>query len=187
MRQTMKTIEIDEELYQYIAAQTKHIGEDASSILRRLLNINQSPPPVVDKKSQKQSGYTIIANLLSDDSFTEQKSIVNRFILLLKTLYEYNSALFSIAATSLHGSKRKYLAKDKESLELSGKNTKPREIVGTPYWVITNTNTARKIYIIESIMSSMGISENMIHEVTSTFAQSTDNDLNHENQLELSH
>ena len=36
----MKTIEIDEELYQYIAGQTRHIGEDASSILRRLLNIN---------------------------------------------------------------------------------------------------------------------------------------------------
>ena len=34
----MKIIEVDEELYQYIAAQTQSIGESASDILRRLLN-----------------------------------------------------------------------------------------------------------------------------------------------------
>ncbi|TRX56584.1 replication initiation negative regulator SeqA [Thalassomonas sp. M1454] len=33
----MKSIEIDEEIYQYIASNTKFIGESASSILRRLL------------------------------------------------------------------------------------------------------------------------------------------------------
>jgi negative modulator of initiation of replication len=35
----MKNIEIDEELYQYIASNTQFIGESASSILRRLLNL----------------------------------------------------------------------------------------------------------------------------------------------------
>lgn len=35
----MKNIEIDEELYQYIATNTQYIGESASSILRRLLNL----------------------------------------------------------------------------------------------------------------------------------------------------
>jgi len=34
----MKNIEIDEELYQYIATNTQFIGESASAILRRLLN-----------------------------------------------------------------------------------------------------------------------------------------------------
>lgn len=34
----MKNIEIDEELYQYIATNTQYIGESASAILRRLLN-----------------------------------------------------------------------------------------------------------------------------------------------------
>ena len=35
----MKNIEIDEELYQYIATNTQFIGESASAILRRLLNL----------------------------------------------------------------------------------------------------------------------------------------------------
>ena len=34
----MKNIEIDEELYQYIATNTQYIGESASAILRRLLS-----------------------------------------------------------------------------------------------------------------------------------------------------
>ncbi|MCV2883766.1 replication initiation negative regulator SeqA [Aestuariibacter sp. AA17] len=37
----MKTITIDDELYAYIASQTKHIGESASDILRRLLLGNE--------------------------------------------------------------------------------------------------------------------------------------------------
>jgi len=36
----MKTIEVDEDLYRYIAGQTQHIGESASDILRRLLNVD---------------------------------------------------------------------------------------------------------------------------------------------------
>ena len=117
----------------------------------------------------KQNHYPIFNDLLTSDTFSNEKSIISRFLLLLGALYNYNPALFSIAATSLHGSKRQYLAKDKQSLETSGKNTKPREIVGTPYWVISNTNTARKLYIIESIMSDMGISESMINQVIHAF------------------
>lgn len=37
----MKNIEIDEELYQFIATNTQFIGESASSILRRLLSFEQ--------------------------------------------------------------------------------------------------------------------------------------------------
>ena len=42
----MKNIEIDEELYQYIASNTQFIGESASSILRRLLNLTMDENPV---------------------------------------------------------------------------------------------------------------------------------------------
>lgn len=47
----MKTIEIDDELYQYIASKTEFIGESASDILRRLLAANSelSAPAVKSK------------------------------------------------------------------------------------------------------------------------------------------
>ncbi len=172
MNNIMKTIEIDEQLYKFIAGQTKHIGEDASSILRRLLKLNTSSSNSTSKVDV-ESHNSMFSDLFTSDSFTSEKSIISRFLLLLAALYNYNPALFAIAATSLHGSKRQYLAKDKKSLETSGKNTKPREIIGTPYWVISNTNTARKIYIIESIMSDMGISEATINQVKNVFSSST--------------
>ncbi|MDF7667581.1 hypothetical protein PT273_06950 [Orbaceae bacterium ESL0727] len=164
----MKKIEIDEELYQYIAGQTKHIGEDASTILRRLLkmtphashNIHSQPPSNKDD---------ILTRLLSDKAFVNEKSIINRFLLLLSTLYQYDAALFSISAASLHGSKRQYLAQDKTSLEISGRNTKPREIIGTPYWVISNTNTDRKIHILESIMNNMKLPADKIKLLIAAF------------------
>ncbi len=37
----MKTIEVDEDLYRYIAGQTERIGESASDILRRLLQVDR--------------------------------------------------------------------------------------------------------------------------------------------------
>lgn len=42
-RTKMKIIEVDEDLYQYIAANTKSIGESASDILRRLLSLPTAP------------------------------------------------------------------------------------------------------------------------------------------------
>ena len=41
----MKNIEIDDELYHYIASRTQSIGESASDILRRLLRLPSSPQP----------------------------------------------------------------------------------------------------------------------------------------------
>ena len=41
----MKSIEVDDELYSYIASQTKFIGESASDILRRLLLPGSSKAP----------------------------------------------------------------------------------------------------------------------------------------------
>ena len=48
----MKIIEVDEELYQYIAAQTQSIGESASDILRRLLNLPAHATSKVDFLNQ---------------------------------------------------------------------------------------------------------------------------------------
>lgn len=49
----MKSIEIDDDLYTFIASQTKHIGESASDILRRLLmeQAESTTPLVTEQKT----------------------------------------------------------------------------------------------------------------------------------------
>lgn len=166
----MKTIEIDDELYQYIASQTLHIGESASSILRRLLVIKPTDDktanePITNQKSNASSLLT----LLKSDKFLAEKKLVNRFLIILSTLYLFDKSMFSVAATSLHGSKRRYIAKDEQTLLKSGNNTKPKSIPNTPYMVVTNSNTARKIFIMESLMRNMKISEAVINQVKTQF------------------
>ncbi len=51
----MKNVEIDEELYQYIAANTQFIGESASAILRRLLAFGSEKKVEVASQDKKNS------------------------------------------------------------------------------------------------------------------------------------
>lgn len=50
----MKTIEVDEALYRFIASHTLHIGESASEILRRMLGL----PPASNDDVQVECELT---------------------------------------------------------------------------------------------------------------------------------
>ncbi|NHB93896.1 replication initiation negative regulator SeqA [Photorhabdus cinerea] len=173
----MKTIEVDEDLYRYIASHTQHIGESASDILRRMLNFNaeqpvQSAPPAstVEKApvARPRDSVRVIRELLLSDDYSEKNKSVERFMLILSTLYSLNSESFSQTTDAMHGRTRVYFAGDQQTLLASGKQTKPRHIPGTPFWVITNTNTDRKRNMVEQIMQDMKFSANLIEKVCGT-------------------
>ncbi len=91
----MKTIEVDDELYSYIASHTKHIGESASDILRRMLKfsaasqpaapvtkeVRVTSPAIVEAKPVKtiKDKVRAMRELLLSDEYAEQKRAVNRF------------------------------------------------------------------------------------------------------------
>ncbi|HFD7080744.1 TPA: replication initiation negative regulator SeqA [Klebsiella aerogenes] len=180
----MKTIEVDDELYRYIASHTLHIGESASDILRRMLKFSAvSQPasgapaakaapaaPVVEAKPANpvKDKVRAMRELLLSDEYAEQKRAVNRFMLVLTTLYSLDSKAFSEATESLHGRTRVYFAEDSRTLLKSGNQTKPKQVPGTPWWVITNTNTGRKCSMIEHIMQSMQFPAELIEKVCGT-------------------
>ena len=141
----MKTIEVDDELYSYIASHTKHIGESASDILRRMLKFSAASQPVIPVVKA-----------------------VNRFMLVLSTLYSLDHNAFAEATESLHGRTRVYFAADEQTLLKNGNQTKPKHVPGTPYWVITNTNTGRKCSMVEHIMQSMQFPAELIEKVCGT-------------------
>lgn len=187
MNDTMKTIEVDEELYLYIASQTQHIGESASDILRRLLmeQTTQEPkkavtlPPVVNSKAQEPKGIIVskdagmeirldrvkeVRSLLISDEFAAQDKAIGRFMTVLSSLYRIDPQGFS-EATELKGRTRVYFASDADTLLASGKTTKPKAIPDTPFWVITNTNTGRKRQMIDQLMIKMGFNSDLIEKV----------------------
>ena len=179
----MKTIEVDDELYQYIASQTRHIGESASDILRRMLKMaaasqsaapapkeTRQPVAVAQEKplTQVKDKVRAMRELLLSDEYAEQKKAVNRFMLVLTTLYSLDNNAFADATESLHGRTRVYFAGDEQTLLQNGNQTKPKHLPGTPYWVITNTNTGRKRSMIEHIMQSMQFPVELIDKVCGT-------------------
>lgn len=198
----MKIIEVDEELYQYIASQTRSIGESASDILRRLLSLpvhtssvddlvltsaetnksaDQKPEQAINvkevniKTTKKQSITAInqivekVQTLLNSTEFQEESKAVVRFLAILRVLYRKNPESFAQATESLQGRTRVYFARDEATLLMAGNHTKPKQIPDTPYWVITNTNSGRKMLMLEGAMQSMELPETLIDEVRSYF------------------
>lgn len=201
----MKIIEIDEDLYQYIAANTQSIGESASDILRRLLKFNervaaiqsqpviqsspaqmnigrhdhiesleniQTPPYQAKKPVSEQTVHSVserVVKVLSSSEFQSESKVVNRFLMILTALYRANPEGFAQATESLQGRTRVYFARDEAVLLQAGTHTKPKQIPETPYWVITNTNTQRKMLMLEGAMSAMNIPELLIEDVRNYF------------------
>jgi len=179
----MKTIEVDDELYRYIAAHTLHIGESASDILRRMLKFSAASQPVTPIVKEVRAVQPVVEakpvnpvkdkvramrELLLSDEYAEQKKAVNRFMLVLSTLYSLDQNAFAEATESLHGRTRVYFAADEQTLLKNGNQTKPKHVPGTPYWVITNTNTGRKCSMVEHIMQSMQFPAELIEKVCGT-------------------
>ena len=180
----MKTIEVDEELYRYIASHTQHIGESASDILRRMLKfsagqkktaavaasdelVSDNTPPE-RAATGHQARIRAVRELLLSDEYAEQKNAVNRFMLILSALYHLDPEAFAEATASLQGRTRRYFAGDQQTLLKHGTHTKPKHVAGTPYWVITNTNTGRKCSMIEHIMLSMQFPQELSDKVCGT-------------------
>lgn len=181
----MKTIEVDEDLYRYIASHTQHIGESASDILRRMLKFTagQSAPAAaplasgdaaqkaiqpVRAENRPQDRVRAMRELLLSDEYAEQKKAVNRFMMILSTLYRLDPTAFGDATASLQGRTRVYFAGDEQTLLQNGTHTKPKHVPGTPYWVITNTNTGRKCSMVEHIMVSMQFPQELAEKVCGT-------------------
>ena len=164
----MKTIEVDEELYRFIASNTRHIGESASDILRRLLQIQTAPvspePEKVVAKAEPQLGKGV-EHMLNGEEFASQESAIDRFMHILSVLYQENPTAFA-QANDIKGRKRIYFADDEAALLASGNTTKPKAIAGSPYWVITNTNTGRKRNIVAQLMAAMGYAHGLIERVS---------------------
>lgn len=166
----MKTIELDDDLYFFIASQTRHIGESASDILRRLLEQPGQLTPVAEVAAPTQPQSRPVADaqglqsLLDAGTLQQEEKSINRFMLVLSTLYRDNPEGFT-QATEIKGRKRVYFSRDPEALRASGSTTKPKQVPDTPFWVITNTNTSRKQNMVAQLMNSMGYDEDLTARV----------------------
>ena len=190
-RNNMKQIDIDDELYQYIASNTQSIGESASTILRRLLNLNGDDNTPVAKNnqnnqtatqapiddtpatndSQEQEAVTLVKqtnanvfNILNKEELAMQKGVVGRFLFILSAFYRTHKKEFS-AVLDIKGRDRVYFATSKEDLVNSGSSMNPKNITDSEYWVMTNSNTTRKKMMLHEVALFLGYSAEQAEEI----------------------
>lgn len=184
----MKIIEIDDELYAHIASQTKHIGESASQILRRLLieePNDEKPPqkapdvdtveefPAVDADTAQNEPLKVpvegdILALVNAKSLKKYNSRVEQFIFILEKVYEQQPEAFA-KVTSISGKNRTYFAMSKEALLKSGSSINPKAIGNSGYWVVTNNNTAKKISMLSQVLQILGYEDMVVKTITDLF------------------
>lgn len=165
----MKIIEVDDELYQYIASQTQEIGESASDILRRLLLA--SPEQLAEATKQQTEHAAVPArnqtqiNVIDEDfldhqTLAQQKGVIGRFLYILAALYRKSPQRFA-QVLEIRGRNRLYFATSKEDLLAAGSSTNPKQIPGTTYWVISNTNTTKKRAILEEVCQVFRLADSL--------------------------
>jgi len=147
----MRTIDIDDDLYVYIASQTKEIGESAADILRRLLGVTEN------SNGGSSSGQHELSKVLENPGL-KYKSAVDKFLFVLSEAYKLKPETFDKILT-IQGRGRKYFAPNRSAIEASGNSTQPKQISGTSYWVMTNSPTPQKATMLRQALEAVGFSK----------------------------
>lgn len=167
----MKTIEIDDDLYQFIAGQTQRIGESASDILRRLLPgaplktgvaasaaaVSAEPAAVAQAEPVTSAKAGNIFDLVTPQDLQTEQNIVGRFLYLLSVLARVHKKDFA-KVLEIKGRNRLYFGTSAEALNEAGSSTNPKQIPNTNFWVITNSNTTRKKMMLTETAIKLGYS-----------------------------
>ena len=149
----MKRIEVEDDLYAYIASHTQQIGESASDILRRLLGLS-AVTELADQQTDSSNTESVFDRLNQQD-VNVQKSVVARFLHILSMLYRSHPRQFE-QVLSIRGRDRQYFGRSEDELLTSGNSTNPKPIPGSPFWVVTNNNTTKKKSMLTQVAEQLG-------------------------------
>lgn len=156
----MNTIEIDDELYHFIAGQTQRIGESANDILRRIL-LNKQPvaqqATVTAAVAENSKSGQKVFDILSKQDLQAELSVVGRFLIILSALARAHKQDFA-QVLDIKGRNRVYFGRSDTDLLEAGSSTNPKQIPNSEFWVITNSNTTRKKMMLTEAALKLGYS-----------------------------
>lgn len=155
----MQTIEIEEDIHNYLLSKVKVLGETASDVLRRELGLGVSVPTV--PASAKTNTHEL-TGAIESPSFRMARGVVGKFLELLSYAYQDKGDDFELVL-AVQGRGRVYFAKSKAEIESSGNSTQPKQIPGSPYWVMTNSPTPQKRVMLREVLKALGYSSKAIN------------------------
>jgi negative modulator of initiation of replication len=158
----MKTIEVNDQLYEYLLHNAVRIGETASEILERLLKI---PKLSAEDSAGIKPSQNELGKCLADPHFLSKTTSLDKWLHILSFVYQRDPEAFKQvlrARAPLSGRTRKYFAQDSQELQESGKSVYPKKIPDSPYWVVTNNDTRKKRRILNGVLKLLSYSDSAI-------------------------
>jgi negative modulator of initiation of replication len=159
----MKTLQVEDDIYNHLLQNVTFIGEDASSILRRLLRIGTERQAVREHRSKHQGptvngdGPSSVDECIQHHRFQTEREAVGKFLFSLSWLAQKHGEDFR-KVLDIQGRKRRYFAESREAIEESGSSVMPQEIPNTGFWVATNNDTPKKQRMLRDVLQVMGYS-----------------------------
>jgi negative modulator of initiation of replication len=158
----MRTIEVDDDVYFYLLGRRTDEDVTFSDLLRRAFGLDGATDGP-RSRSLREPGALLregapaseVERWTKSPRFLKETTALGRFMCLLAYLHEKHGEEFE-SVLELAGRKRRYFARTPEELEETGQSVFPKQIAGSGYWVVTNTETAKKRQIVESVMRMMG-------------------------------
>lgn len=149
----MKSIEIEDDVYEHLLACTNYIGENASSILRRLLRLQNKTTTISPTK---------LIEFLNSSYFRSKSTAIDRFLAILSFAHKDRGQRNFEKVLPLSGQKRKYFGCEFDEVDESGKSVFPKQIPETSFWVVSNTDTSKKKRILKDALNLLDYSKNEI-------------------------
>ena len=161
----LRTIQIEDDIYQHLLSKVTRFGESESDVLRRelgLLGKHNGIPPEAPHRHE-------LADLLESLDVRRARGVVGKFLAVLGATYSLKKNEFEIVL-AIQGRGRTYFAKSREEIVSSGNSTQPQQIPGSPYWVMTNSPTPQKKSMLGEVLEALGYSQEAIKAAVNVIA-----------------
>ena len=99
-----------------------------------------------------------LAFLLAQPMFSSSTPAVARMLRIFQEAHAQKKQDFA-KVLQIQGRNRAYFARSEQEILKSGKSTQPREIVGTGFWVMTNSPTQQKQQMVREVLEVLGYSQ----------------------------
>ena len=159
------TVELDQDVYDYLAKKAKPL-ESGSDLLRRLLRIDNA---VSIRKSTVPRTKNIqpksLQAILQDPEVVHYSAAIDRYLAVLGGAHYDQEETFGLIIDFWDENtpgRVKRFAKSREGIESSGRNTQPRKIPGSIYWISANLSNENKCKFARDTLDFFNYPEELI-------------------------
>jgi negative modulator of initiation of replication len=156
----MRTLKLEDGVFNTIMGMVARTGKSPSSVLQDVLRshelCHQDSNGSTHEKSSRLTEDTDSAELASfvnTMKVSSHNTVVKRMLEILSFVYhQKGEEAFNRVETYVTGRSRKYFGRSEKELSKTGTSVNPKRIPGSPFWVITNNATDRKVELLKEVL-----------------------------------